>query len=86
MRSVANSRVRCATVIESVLKMTNAPTKSAIPAKESRKYRMIVVNVAISLDCSSASSTPVRTVTSPPSSDWIRCASCSGVVPSAAAA
>ena len=47
---------------------------------------MIVVNVAISLDCSSASSTPVRTVTSPPSSDRIRCVSCSGVVPSAAAA
>ena len=37
VRSVANSRVRCATVIESVLKMTNAPTKSAMPANESRK-------------------------------------------------
>ena len=34
---VANSRTRCATVIDSVLKMTNAPTKSAIAAKESRK-------------------------------------------------
>ena len=33
MRSVASSRVRCATVIESVLKMTNAPTKSAMPPK-----------------------------------------------------
>ena len=30
VRSVANSRVRCATVIENVLKMTNAPTKRAI--------------------------------------------------------
>ena len=47
---------------------------------------MIVVNVAISLDCSFACSTPVRTVKSPPSADWIRCVSCSGVVPSAAAA
>ncbi len=47
---------------------------------------MIVVKVAISLDCSFASSTPVRTVTSLPSSAWIRCVSCSGVVPSAAAA
>ena len=47
---------------------------------------MIVVKVAISLDCSSACSTPVRTVTSLPSSAWIRCASSSGVVPSAAAA
>ena len=37
VRSVANSRVRWATVIESVLKMTNAPTKSAMPANESRK-------------------------------------------------
>jgi hypothetical protein len=35
--SVANSRVRWATVIERVLKMTNAPTKSAIAAKASRK-------------------------------------------------
>ena len=37
VRSVANSRVRCATVIESVLKMTKAPTKRAMPAKASRK-------------------------------------------------
>jgi hypothetical protein len=37
VRSVANSRVRCATVIESVLKMTKAPTNSAMPAKASRK-------------------------------------------------
>jgi hypothetical protein len=37
VRSVANSRMRCATVIDSVLKMTNAPTKSATPANESRK-------------------------------------------------
>ena len=37
VRRVANSRMRCATVIESVLKMTNAPTKSAIAPNESRK-------------------------------------------------
>ena len=37
VRSVASSFVRCATVIESVLKMTNAPTKSAIPPNASRK-------------------------------------------------
>ncbi len=37
VRKVANSRVRCATVIEKVLKMTNAPTKSAMPANVSRK-------------------------------------------------
>ena len=37
VRSVANSRVRCAIVIESVFAITNAPTKSAIPPKASRK-------------------------------------------------
>ncbi len=36
VRSVANSRVRWATVIEMVLKMTNAPTNSASAAKASR--------------------------------------------------
>ncbi len=47
---------------------------------------MIVVKVAISLDCSFACSTPVRTVTSSPSSASIRVARSSGEVPSAAAA
>ena len=37
VRTVANSRVRCATVIDSVLKITNAPTKSATTANASRK-------------------------------------------------
>jgi hypothetical protein len=37
VRSVANSRVRWATVIDRVLKITNAPTNSAIPPKPSRK-------------------------------------------------
>ena len=37
VRSVASSCVRWATVIESVLKITNAPTKSAMPPKPSRK-------------------------------------------------
>ena len=36
VRSVANSRVRWATVIDSVLKITNAPTSSAMPPKPSR--------------------------------------------------
>ena len=36
-RSVANSRIRCATVIEMVLKVTKAPTMTAMPAKASRK-------------------------------------------------
>ena len=33
VRSIANSRVRCATVIENVLKIRNEATKSATPAK-----------------------------------------------------
>ena len=36
VRSMANSRMRWATVIEKVLKMTNAPTSTAAPAKASR--------------------------------------------------
>ena len=37
VRSVANSRVRWATVIDSVLKITNAPTNRAMAPKPSRK-------------------------------------------------
>ena len=37
-RSVANSRVRWAIVIESVFAITNAPTNSAMKPKASRKY------------------------------------------------
>ena len=37
VRRVANSRTRWATVIESVLKITKAPTKSAMPPNASRK-------------------------------------------------
>ena len=38
VRSVANSRMRCAIVIESVFAITKAPTNSAMPAKASRMY------------------------------------------------
>ena len=37
VRSVANSRVRWATVIDSVLKITNEPTNSAIAPKPRKK-------------------------------------------------
>ena len=37
VRSVANSRVRCAIVIESEFAITKLPTKSAIPPNASRK-------------------------------------------------
>ena len=39
VRSVANSRVRWATVIDSVLKITNEPTNSARAPKPRKKYR-----------------------------------------------
>ena len=49
VRSVANSRMRWATVIESVLKITKEPTSRAIPAKPSRMYWMILVASLVSL-------------------------------------
>jgi hypothetical protein len=61
VRSVASSRVRCATVIESVLKITNAPTKSAIPPKPSRKPRMKLMKLATPFLSSFACCLPVRT-------------------------
>ena len=39
VRSVASSRIRCATVIFSVLAITELPTISAIPPKASRNLR-----------------------------------------------
>ena len=55
VRRVANSRVRWATVIDSVLKITNAPTSSAMPPKPSRKYFRIDIELlsswASSLAC-----------------------------------
>ena len=45
MRSIANSRVRWATVIESVLKIVNAPTRTATPPNTSRTVRMMPMNV-----------------------------------------
>jgi hypothetical protein len=64
VRSVASSRVRWATVIDIVLKMTNAPTKSAIPPKASRKYSMNFVNSATSSLSSLACAMPDLTATS----------------------
>ena len=49
VRSVANSRIRCATVIASVLAMTKLPTKSAMPAKPSREYLMMFSESWVSL-------------------------------------
>ena len=53
VRTVANSRARCAIVIESELAITKLPTKSAMPAKASRKPCRKVMNSFVS-DASSA--------------------------------
>ena len=42
VRSVANSRMRCAIVIPSVFAITKAPTKTAMPAKASSAYLITV--------------------------------------------
>ena len=44
VRRVANSRTRCAIVIESVFAITKLPTKRAMPANASRKFWMKLVN------------------------------------------
>ena len=44
IRSSPNSFVRCATVIESELKIVNAPTSTATPAKASRIVRRMLTN------------------------------------------
>ena len=61
MRSVANSRERWATVIESVLRITNAPTNSAMPPKPSRKYVMNFRLSLVSLESAAACASPVLT-------------------------
>ena len=49
VRSVANSRVRWAIVIESEFAITNEPTKSAMPPKASRKVCRKLVKLFVSL-------------------------------------
>jgi hypothetical protein len=50
MRRVASSRMRCAIVIESVLKMTKAPTKSAMPPNASRNFRILASSSSLPFD------------------------------------
>ena len=59
VRSVANSRVRCAIVIESEFAMTNEPTKSAIPPNASRNPRRNEMKSFVSAASSAACSLPV---------------------------
>ena len=61
VRSVASSRTRCATVIDSVLKMTNDPTISEIAANASRRYLMMASPSFVSFESAAPCSAPVRT-------------------------
>ena len=63
VRSSANSRMRCATVIENVLKMMNAPTNSAMPAKTSSAVVRNPSAWRMSSTFWSACCWPVRTLT-----------------------
>ena len=86
VRSVANSRVRCAIVIESEFAITNAPTKSAIPPNASRKPWRNVRKLCVSLASSEAWPSPVRTWVAGGRMSLIEASSSASVVPSAAAA
>jgi len=79
VRSVASSRVRCATVIEMVLKMTKAPTNRAMPANASRMYLMPPSPPVTDLLTEAASADDVRTVSVSESNGRIRAASARGV-------
>ena len=78
-RSMARSRVRCATSTEKVLKTRNEPTSSAMPAKTSSSAEMnarLSVTVCCAADRSWA---PVLTLRSAPVMvDRTRAASSSG--------
>ena len=84
VRSVANSRERWATVIESVLRITNAPTNSAMPPKPSRKYVMNFRLSLVSLESAAACASPVLTSALAGSSGLISFVSAAGVTPSLA--
>ena len=61
MRRVANSRVRCAIVIDSEFAITKAPTNSAMPPKASKKVCRNEMKPVVSSAFLAACSLPVRT-------------------------
>ena len=85
VRSIANSRVRWATVIENVLKIRNEATKSDTPAKTSSAVCRKPTNSPTSSFWDSVFSVPVSTWMVLGSSDSRVAASRSGEVPSSAA-
>ena len=82
MRSSPNSRVRCATVIEKVLKMMNAPTTSDdVGEHEQERAQEAEVAFEVAEVCLPACSAPVRTSTVRGSTARMRSRSCAGVTP-----
>ena len=81
VRSIPNSRVRWATVIENVLKIRNAPTNTEIPAKTSRNVVRKPKPSLMSADCWAASSAPVFASASCGRTALIRVESSSGETP-----
>ena len=82
VRSIPNSRVRWATVIENVLKIRKAPTNTEIPANDEQRVvrkREAVLDVGAS--SSAACCSPVFARTSAGSAALIRSRSSSGVDP-----
>ena len=84
MRSIESSRVRCAIVIEKLLKIMNAPTNSDTPANTSRIVLRKLSPDFVSDESLAACSAPVRTVTVPGSACCTRGTSACGVTPFAA--
>jgi hypothetical protein len=85
VRSVANSRVRCAIVIESEFAITKAPTKSAMPPNASRNPWRKVMNSSVSPESSLACSVPVRTCVPSGRTAWTSRTSCASLTPGFAA-
>ncbi len=85
VRSVANSRVRCAIVIDSELAITNAPTNSAIPANASSSVFRKPSELSSELVSVCACWAPVRTWASRGRIGLIWSTSCCGLVPLLAA-
>ncbi len=80
-----NSLIRCATVIEKVLKMRKAPTKRATKAKTSRAMRRKPMSSRIWSELRSAFSFAVSTRTEGGTTRCTRCFSVASETPSSAA-
>ena len=84
VRSIPSSRMRCATVIENVLKMRKLPTSSATPPKTRRTTRRKLRSSLMSCDWRWAACAPVSTVRRAGRTPLMRRESWPGETPSAA--